>query len=344
MKNHRLGWFSFGKKYNMETFQALWTKETSQGAFQTTLESVPMDVLVANEVLIRVHYSSLNFKDALSASGHRGITPNFPHIPGIDAAGMVVSDKSGTFQVGEAVLVTGFDLGMQSHGGLAEFISVPAAWVISMPKGLEMRSSMSLGTAGLTAGLAIQALLANGLTPESGEIVVTGATGGVGMLAVKLLAHLNFDVVAMSGKPELDEKLIALGAKRIIRRQEFLLEKPRSLYLMQFAGAIDVLGGDILVKLVKSLHFAGVVAICGMAQGVDLPLQVFPFILRGARLIGIYSADSPLTRKKEIWDLLATSWHVNLDLITAEIALKQAPQVLTNLLEGNSSGRYLVKI
>ena len=328
----------------MDTFQALWTSENTEGILTTTLQELPIETLVANEVRIRVQYSSLNYKDALSASGHRGITRDFPHIPGIDAAGIVVADASGQFLVGDAVLVTGFDLGMNSHGGLSELISVPADWVISMPKGLNARSAMQLGTAGLTAGLAIQALLANGINPDSGEVLVTGATGGVGMVAVKLLAALKFDVVAMCGKPALDARLLAMGAKRIVRRQDFLAEKPRALYPMQFAGAIDVLGGDVLVKLLKSLQFDGTVAACGMASGVELPLQVYPFILRGARLIGIYSADSSRARKQEIWHLLASTWAISLDDMTTEIPLAMAPETMTQILAGQSSGRYLVKI
>jgi alcohol dehydrogenase len=328
----------------MDTFQALWTSENAEGIFTTTLHALPMETVATNDVLIRVQYSSLNYKDALSASGHRGITRDFPHIPGIDAAGIVISDASGTFQVGDAVLVTGFDLGMNHHGGLSELISVPVDWVIAMPNGLNARSAMQLGTAGLTAGMAVQALLTNGITPESGEIMVTGATGGVGMVAVKLLALLKFDVVAMCGKPDLDEKLVAMGAKRIVRRQDFLAEKPRALYPMQFAGAIDVLGGDVLVKLLKSLQFDGTVAACGMAAGVELPLQVYPFILRGARLIGIYSADSSRVRKQAIWQLLASSWAVSLDDICTEISLAEAPEILSKILAGQSSGRYLVKI
>jgi acrylyl-CoA reductase (NADPH) len=329
---------------SMDTFQALWTTESSEGGFTTSIQSLPIEILGNQEVLIRVSYSSLNFKDALSASGHRGITRDFPHIPGIDAAGVVVSDQRGIFHPGDEVIVTGFDQGMNSHGGLSEYISVPGDWVIAVPSGLTVRSAMQLGTAGLTAGLAIQALLANGLSPNSGEILVTGATGGVGMIAVALLAKLQFNVVAMCGKPELDQKLMELGAKRIMRRQEFLAEKPRALYPMQFAGAIDVLGGDVLVKLLKSLHYDGVVAACGMAAGVDLPLQVYPFILRGARLIGIYSADAPLSRKQEIWQLLASEWAIPLENLSLEISLEEAPKILDDFLANRSSGRYVVKI
>jgi acrylyl-CoA reductase (NADPH) len=329
---------------SMDTFQALWTTESSDGGFTTSIQSLPFEILGNQEVLIRVSYSSLNYKDALSASGHRGITRDFPHIPGIDAAGVVVSDQRGIFHPGDEVIVTGFDQGMNRHGGLSEYISVPGDWVIAMPTGLTARSAMQLGTAGLTAGLAIQALIANGLSPNAGEILVTGATGGVGMIAVALLAKLQFNVVAMSGKPELDERLMELGAKRIIRRQEFLAEKPRALYPMQFAGAIDVLGGDVLVKLLKSLQYDGVVAACGMAAGVDLPLQVYPFILRGARLIGIYSADAQLIRKQEIWQLLASDWAIHVEDLSTEISLEEAPKILDDLLANRSSGRYVVKI
>lgn len=328
----------------MEQFKALWTKEREDGTFETSLQELSTEVLGPHEVLVQVLYSSLNYKDALSANGHRGITQHFPHIPGIDAAGIILHDASGQFQAGEQVIITGFDLGMNTHGGLGELIRVPASWIVPLPTNLSLKRAMQIGTAGLTAGMAVLALQQNQISPSSGEILVTGASGGVGMCAIKLLHHLGYEVVALSGKAEMKDVLLNIGASRVIDRLEFMAEKPRTLYPMSFAGGIDTVGGDVLVKLIKSLKFAGSVAVCGMAGGVELPLQVYPFILRGARMLGIYSADAPLEKKKEIWRLYANDWNYELDSITEVISLTHAPEKLSMMIEGRSHGRYVVQI
>ena len=328
----------------MEYFKALWTEEIQDGSFNTSLQVLSTEILASQEVLVQVLYSSLNYKDALSANGHRGITQHFPHIPGIDAAGIVLHDATGQFQSGDQVIITGFDLGMNTHGGLAELISVPASWIVKLPMQVPLKKSMQIGTAGLTSGMAVRALQQNQIFPSSGEILVTGASGGVGMCAIKLLHHLGYQVVALTGKPEMADALLKIGASRVIDRLEFMSEKPRTLYPMTFAGGIDTVGGEVLVKLIKSLQFAGSVAVCGMAGGVDLPLQVYPFILRGARVLGIYSADSPLEKKQEIWNLYADDWNFELDSITEVISLGEAPDKLKLMLEGLSHGRYLVQI
>ena len=328
----------------MEQFKALWTKEQEDGSFETSLQELSIEVLGPHEVLVQVLYSSLNYKDALSANGHRGITQHFPHIPGIDAAGIILHDASGQFQAGEQVIITGFDLGMNTHGGLGELIRVPASWIVPLPTNLSLKRAMQIGTAGLTAGMAVLALQQNQISPSSGEILVTGASGGVGMCAIKLLHHLGYEVVALSGKAEMKGVLLNIGASRVIDRLEFMAEKPRTLYPMSFAGGIDTVGGDVLVKLIKSLKFAGSVAVCGMAGGVELPLQVYPFILRGARMLGIYSADAPLEKKKEIWRLYANDWNYELDSITEVISLTHAPEKLSMMIEGRTHGRYVVQI
>ncbi len=328
----------------MSSFRALLTEINPDGKAHTQVQSLDISFLPAHPVLIRVEYSSLNYKDALSASGHKGITRNFPHIPGIDAAGIVEEDLSGHFAKGTRVLVTGFDLGMNTHGGLSELIRVPAEWVIELPAGLNSNVAMQWGTAGLTAAMAVDALISNQITPDRGEILITGATGGVGMMSIKLLNHLGYSVVALSGKPELESRLIAAGASRVISRQQFAEEPPRALYSMDFAGAIDTLGGDYLVQVVKRLKFAGAVAVCGMAAGVELPLQVYPFILRGVRMLGIYSADSPLAYKKSLWDKIANEWSLNLPDLVHEISLAEVPSTLEGMLAANTNGRYLVKI
>lgn len=328
----------------MDFFNALWTSELPDGHFETILQTLPFSTLAANKVLIQVSYSSLNYKDALSAHGHKGVTRDFPHIPGIDAVGKVMLDPSQTYAVGQEVIVTGFDLGMNTHGGLSEYISVPPTWIIPLPHGMSAFKSMQWGTAGLTAGMALTALWHHGIRPNQGEIVVTGATGGVGLIAILLLKHLGFQVVAITGKMDQYDFLKQIGVDRILDREEFLAEKPRALYPMQFAGAIDVVGGDVLTKIIKSLHFGAAVTACGMASSVDLPLQIYPFILRGANLLGIYSADSPLEKKREIWDKLANAWNIPLDSISRTITLVEAPAFLSKIREGNHIGRTVVQI
>jgi acrylyl-CoA reductase (NADPH) len=328
----------------MQTFRALVTEISSDGKASTELQNLPLTFLPTSEVLIKVAYSSLNYKDALSASGHKGITRNFPHIPGIDAAGVVVNDQTGTFKAGTRVLVTGFDLGMNAHGGLSEYIAVPAQWVVEIPNQLSTRTAMQWGTAGLTAAMAIDALISNQVLPEKGEILVTGASGGVGMIGIRLLSHLGYEVVALSGKPEMDATLKSIGAARVISRQDFAAEPVRALYAMEYAGAIDTLGGDYLVQVVKRLKYGGAVAVCGMASGVELPMQVYPFILRGTRMLGIYSADSPIAYKQALWEKIANSWSVDLEDFSQEIELKDVATTLEKMLAGKSSGRYLVKI
>jgi putative YhdH/YhfP family quinone oxidoreductase len=327
----------------METFKGLWTSENGDGTYFTSVSNIPLDVLNPEQVFVQVFYSSLNYKDALSSSGHRGITRNFPHIPGIDAAGIVINDPSGKFKAGSQVIITGFDLGMNSHGALCEFISVPSNWIIKLPSGLTLEKSMQIGTAGLTAGMAMLALQQNGIKPSDGAIVVSGATGGLGMCSILLLKHLGYEVIAITGKKDLHGFLKSIGVDEIIDREEFLQETSKALYSMRFSGAIDTVGGDTLIKFLKSLKAGGSVAACGMASSVDLHLQIYPFILRGARLLGIYSADSPLKLKKKVWNKFSKEWNFPMDQIVTTISLEEAPEIMLGMLAGKTSGRYLVK-
>jgi putative YhdH/YhfP family quinone oxidoreductase len=326
----------------METFKGLWTQEDLDGTYVTSLADIPFKILKIDQVLVQVFYSSLNYKDALSSAGHRGITKNFPHIPGIDAAGIVINDPSGRFKPGSKVIITGFDLGMNTHGGLAEYVSVPADWIVKLPRQLSLKKSMQIGTAGLTAGLAVMALQQNGIKPDSGPVAVSGATGGVGICSILLLKHLGYEVIAITGKYELHDFLKSIGTDKIIDRDEFLIEKSKALYPMQFAGAIDALGGDTLVKIIKSLQAGGSVAACGMASGVDVNLQIYPFILRGARILGIYSAEAPIELKKKIWNKWAKEWNFPLDKIVKTIQLFEAPKIMQDMLANKTKGRYLV--
>lgn len=328
-----------------ETFGALQTQAEGE-TFVTRWVSRTLDQLPAGEVLIRVHWSSLNYKDALSATGNKGVTRNYPHTPGIDAAGVVEADASGKFAVGSEVLVTGYDLGMDTAGGYGEYIRVPAAWVLPLPAGITSREAMLYGTAGLTAGLCVQALLDAGIAPASGEILVTGASGGVGAVAVALLAHLGFTVVASTGKTEAAQWLQELGATEVIGRDEILTAAGRPIGKPRWAGAVDTLGGEPLASVVKSTAYGGAVACCGLAASADLPLSVLPFILRNVRLLGVDSVEQPLAAKAAIWQRLATDWRppVLSQLCAAEVAPEALPPWFSTILAGGVRGRVLVKM
>ncbi|WP_111656505.1 YhdH/YhfP family quinone oxidoreductase [Isoalcanivorax indicus] len=329
-----------------DPFAALLTTE-QDGRYRTELVQRSLDDLPEGDVLIRVQWSSLNFKDALSASGNKGVTRRYPHTPGIDAAGLVVSDASGTFAEGAAVMVTGYDLGMNTAGGYGEYIRVPAAWVVRLPEGLKARDAMLLGTAGLTAGLCVQALLDSGVAPEDGDILVTGATGGVGSLAVALLAHLGFTVVAGTGKADAHDWLRALGAASCLDRDALFGESSaRPMLKPRWAGAVDTLGGEPLASVIKSTAYGGSVACCGLAASTDLPLTVFPFILRNVRLLGVDSVEQPLAAKTAVWQRLATDWRLPVleQIVAAEVGLADLPAWFERILAGGVRGRVLVRV
>jgi putative YhdH/YhfP family quinone oxidoreductase len=329
----------------MSQFKALVVSENAEKQYVRTITQRNIEDLPAGEVLIKVHYSTLNYKDALSSIGNKGVTRNYPHTPGIDASGVVVESTDANFSVGQEVLVTSYDLGMNTSGALAEYIRVPAKWVIALPAGLSLSEAMILGTAGLTAGLCIDALLKYGVSPEKGKIIVTGSTGGVGILSVAILAKLGFEVVAVTGKPEAAELLQRLGATEIISRESLNDTSGRPMLKSIYAGAVDTVGGNILATILKSLHYGGAVAACGLVASPDLPTSVFPFILRGNALLGIDSAECPMSKRLEIWQHLASDWKLdNLDLISHEIGLEEVPAKLDLMLEGKSFGKSLVKI
>lgn len=329
----------------MSQFKALVVSENAEKQYVRTITQRNIEDLPAGEVLIKVHYSTLNYKDALSSIGNKGVTRNYPHTPGIDASGVVVESTDANFSVGQEVLVTSYDLGMNTSGALAEYIRVPAKWVIALPAGLSLSDAMILGTAGLTAGLCIDALLKYGVSPEKGKIIVTGSTGGVGILSVAILAKLGFEVVAVTGKPEAAELLQRLGATEIISRESLNDTSGRPMLKSIYAGAVDTVGGNILATILKSLHYGGAVAACGLVASPDLPTSVFPFILRGNALLGIDSAECPMSKRLEIWQHLASDWKLdNLDLISHEIGLEEVPAKLDLMLEGKSFGKSLVKI
>lgn len=328
----------------MSKFSALQAREKAAGGFEQVIVQREIDELPAGELLIRVKYSSLNYKDALSASGNRGVTKSFPHTPGIDAAGVVEASSVTEFSVGDEVIVTGYDLGMNTAGGFAEYIRIPASWALKRPKGLSLREAMVLGTAGLTAALCVDKLEQVGLTPDAGTVLVTGATGGVGSVAVALLTTLGFRVAASTGKAEQAQYLKALGAQQIVLRSELLEGTDKSMLKEQWAGAVDCVGGDILFNVVKSLRYGASAACCGLTAGVGFKGSVLPFILRGVNLLGVDSVELPLVVKASMWDKLSLQWKVNLDAMVSEVTLEQLPAAIAQVLAGKQVGRVLVNL
>jgi putative YhdH/YhfP family quinone oxidoreductase len=325
-------------------FKCYLVTKDGQGRTQAEVAQRTLDDLPPGDVLVHVAYSSLNYKDALSATGHPGVTRKFPHVPGIDAAGTVVESRSPDWRTGDEVIATSYDLGQNTWGGFAEYVRVPAAWVIRKPVGLTLRESMIFGTAGLTAGLSLQALIDHRVTPERGEVVVTGAAGGVGSLAVAILAKAGYRVVASTGKPAAHEFLLRLGASRIIGREEICDASDKPLLAPRWAGAVDTVGGRTLTTLVRSAQRYGVITACGLVGGTDLPLTVYPFILRGVELVGIDSAECPHERRQAIWDQLSAAWKpAGLESLVTEVNLDLLAPHIQEILAGKVTGRVLVK-
>ncbi|MCI0767309.1 YhdH/YhfP family quinone oxidoreductase [Bacillus sp. TL12] len=330
---------------NHTLFRAILVNEQEENQFERTLVERKIDDLPEGEVLIRVHYSSLNYKDALSATGNRGVTRKYPHTPGIDAAGEVISSQNPSFKTGDQVIVTGYDLGMNTSGGFGQYIRVPASWVIPLPEGLSLKESMMYGTAGFTAALSVHKLITAGITPDMGRILVTGATGGVGSVAVSILARLGYDVVAATGKVAEKEMLLHLGAKKIIHRGEMNDQLGKPMLKGIYAGVIDTVGGSTLATALKVVQYGGSVTTCGNVAGHEFTTSVYPFILRGINLLGIDSVQCPIALRKKIWALLGEEWK-NLDLLlyTTECTLEELNDKFEAILNGELKGRTIVNL
>lgn len=327
-------------------FRALVVEETEPKQFTRSIQTRSIGDLPEGEVLIRVHYSSLNYKDGLSATGAPGVTRTYPHTPGIDAAGVVVECAYDLFAEGDEVVVIGYDLGMNTDGGFGEFIRVPADWVVKLPPTLSMREAMIYGTAGFTAVLCVDKLVNHGIKPEDGEILVTGATGGVGSVAVALLAKLGYSVVAATGKVEsAHDFLTGLGASRLISREEATDEGKRPLLREQWAGVVDTVGGPMLETALKTLKRETAVAICGLVASVKLSTTVLPFILRGITLYGVDSVEIHLDHKQRIWHLIAGDWKLDgLDSLVNEVTLNELEPEILKIMQGGQIGRVLVNL
>jgi putative YhdH/YhfP family quinone oxidoreductase len=305
----------------------------------------PMEELPPGDVLIRVAYSSLNYKDALAATGRPGVARSFPHVPGIDAAGEVVESSSGACKPGDSVLVTGYELGAGRWGGWSEFVRVPADWVVPLPAGLSLEDAMRLGTAGFTAALSIDSLQRHDVTPSSGEVLVTGATGGVGCLAVAILAKLGYRVVASTGKEDRHDWLKRLGAARVVSRQDVDVRGGNPLLKGIWAGAVDTVGGNTLATVLRSMQVGGCVAACGLVGGASLETTVFPFILRGVTLCGVDTAWFRRERRIALWNRLAADWKIDrLADISTTVGLADVDEPVRRILAGEIVGRTVVRI
>tara|TARA_B100000965_G_scaffold406121_1_gene443296 strand:+ start:315 stop:1307 length:993 start_codon:yes stop_codon:yes gene_type:complete len=329
----------------MNIFKALESSKTDQGNELSIIEK-SIDDLPEGDLLIRVNFSSLNYKDALSASGAPGVTRNYPHTPGIDAVGTVAETNDKNFKEGDSVIVTGYDLGMNTAGGFGQYIRVPSSWAIKLPSGLSEKDSMSLGTAGLTAGLSIQALddYNSNQGFSNSNSIVTGSTGGVGSIAVMLLSKLGSSVTAVTGKETQKDLLSNLGANEIISREELseLSRTPIGKTIWDFG--VDVVSGNILTLLLASLKPGGAVACSGLVGGPSFESSIFPFILRGNALLGIDSVEIPLQKKLQVWENFASNWKLDLSNLVKEVTLEELEKEISTILEGGQVGRVLVKL
>jgi len=326
-------------------FTAMLVEKTGEKQYSRNIVTRSIDDLPAGDLLVRVHYSSLNYKDALSATGRPGVTRNYPHTPGIDAAGEVVQCDSDVFAVGDQVLITGFDLGMDTDGGYGQYIRIPSSWAVKLPPGLSLRESMILGTAGFTAALSVWKLAGAGVKPGDGDILVTGATGGVGSVAVEILARAGYQVVAATGKAEEKDYLLSLGAAGVIGRDEVLAGADRPMMKERWAGVVDVAGGETLVAAIKSTRYGGAVTCCGLVASPELHMNVFPFILRGVSLLGIDSVQCPMEPRLQVWAKLAGEWKpAHLESMVSEVTLETLEEKIQSILKGQVKGRVLVAL
>ncbi len=326
------------------TYRGLVVRESGDGKFNCAVENLTTEGLPAGDVLVRVQYSSLNYKDMLSATGNRGVTRKYPHTPGIDGAGTVEQSTSSVFKPGEEVIVTSYDLGMNTSGGLGQYIRVPASWVVKKPDSLSMRESMIFGTAGFTAGLSVFRLVEHGIKPGS-SVLVTGATGGVGSLAVSILSHAGYRVTAVNGLVDETAFLESIGASEVIPIPDTADSAGRPMLKEQWDAAVDTVGGDMLVFALKSVKADGAVTCCGNAASADISLTVYPFILRGVTLFGIDSQNCPMDRRTGTWNMLAGAWKFPwLEKLASEDVLDGVIAQIDKIRSGKHKGRIIVNM
>ena len=328
----------------IEDFKAFVVREKKNNVFSRGIETKKFEELPNHDVTIKVKYSSLNYKDALSSLGNKGVTKLYPHTPGIDASGIVISSRNKKFHEGDQVVVTGYDLGMNTPGGFSECIRVPSDWVVKLPETISLKYAMAIGTAGLTAALCIDLLLKNSKI-EKRHAVVTGSTGGVGSIAIQLLSKLGAEITAVTGKNESEDFLSSLGASTIMSRKELFDQFRQPLSKGLYDLAIDVVGGEILSGLLTCLRRDGVIACCGNVGGVNFNTNVFPFILRGNKLLGADSAERDLKQKEFLWKKLSTDWLIDdMDKFSRTIGLSDLEEEIRTIYEGKQTGRVIVSI
>jgi len=328
----------------MDKFNAFLIEE-SDGKVVSGFKQMNLTDLDSGEVVIKTAYSSVNFKDALAATGAGKIIRRFPCIGGIDLSGTVVESSSSEFSVGDEVIATSYDIGVAHHGGYAEYARIPAEWVVPMPKGLDLFSSMALGTAGFTAGLAVERMEHDGLAPSAGPVVVNGATGGVGGIAVDILAGLGYSVTAMTGKSDQEGYLKNLGASEILLRDSIDLEKIKPLARETWAGAVDNLGGDILSWIASGMKVGGAIASIGLASSFKFNTTVMPFILRGVSLLGIDSVNAKSLVRRKVWERLGSDMKpAHLSDIVQTVEFDELPSVFPKLMKSAMRGRVVVKV
>ena len=327
-------------------YLALRVKKNKAGTFTRSVENLNSNDLPQGDITIKVLYSGLNYKDALSAYGQPGVTRSYPHTPGIDASGLVVQSNSSDYSPGDKLIVTSYDLGMNTDGGFGQYIRVPSDWALPLPEKLTLRESMVAGTAGLTAAQGIFNLLEAGQKPEQGPVIVTGARGAVGSYAVALLSHLGFEVTAAVSKLGDDtEKLLKLGATSVIDKSITNDQSGRALLKPQWAGGFDTIGGNTLATVLKSTRYGGNIISVGNIESGDLSITVYPFIIRGVKLIGVATQETPMDLRKELWDLLADKWRVpNIETVVTEIGLSDLETSLGKMINKSSRGKVLLNL
>ena len=328
---------------NTKIFNAIVIEENDDGTFSQDIKEKNINDLPDGDLLVRVKYSSLNYKDGLSFVGNKGVTKIYPHTPGIDAVGVIEDSVCSEFINGENVIVTGYDMGMNTPGGFGEYIRVPKEWASILPEPLGALDSMIIGTAGLTAGLCVQSLeRMNGVHGK--KAVVTGSSGGVGCMAVKLLSKLGADVTAITGKKEEVKFLKSIGAKEIIYRDDFLNSVRKPMSKGQWDIAVDVAGGDILSGLIASMNYGGIITCCGLVASPNFDTTVFPFILRGNSLIGIDSGEEPIKEKTNIWEKFSSDWKLDgLNRLHKTVDMRGLMEEIKKILKGNQVGRVVLK-
>ena len=316
--------------------------EQKDDQFSGSIKELDAPSIESGHLLISVHYSSLNYKDALASTGVKGVAKEYPFVPGIDVVGTVLESADERFSEGDIVVATGYKIGMAVHGGFGEIVHLPADWVLHLPENMEMFDAMSIGTAGITAAACVKKIIDSGISNDL-PVLVSGATGGVGSVAVNILSKLGYEVHAITGKTKEDQTLLDMGATKIIQRADYMQEPARALDKALYAGAVDTVGGDMLAKMISMISNEGAISCCGNVGGMKFTSSVFPFILRGVSLIGIDSAESPIELKQELWRLLSSEWELDLRSQTKEINLETIGEEVNKILQGQQVGRIVIK-